>query len=230
MASTAFACSWQRGPSLHEGPFCNNENPKKRGNGQVVLHTHREESHSNQGILGLSRRGWLALSFCSATMVCRDGILSGKQHREDAAEAAHDDDGKSHGDDGGVDGKPDSSLSGPLSLFDPNEKTKSGKLLPKSYLKRARQVVKSLKESLKEESSKESDVRRSADSAKEAIRDYLQNWRGQKLVASEESYKALESAFRILGNFYAKAGPRAVLPSDVKSQILENLDLADAAL
>lgn len=116
------------------------------------------------------------------------------------------------------------------SLFDPNEKTKSGKLLPKSYLKSAREVVKSLKESLQDESTNESNIRRSADSAKSAIRNYLQDWQGQKLVTSEESYEALQNAFKILGQFYQKKGPRAVLPPDVKSQILENLNLADAAL
>ncbi|KAH6557123.1 hypothetical protein KP509_1Z133300 [Ceratopteris richardii] len=129
-----------------------------------------------------------------------------------------------------MDNETESPLSGLLSIFDPNEKTKSGKLVPKGYLKSARNVVKTLKESLKEESSKESDVRRSADQAKEAIRDYLSNWKGQKAVESEESYKALEGVFRILGAFYAKEGPRAVLPSSLKSEILTNLEVAEAAL
>jgi hypothetical protein len=46
----------------------------------------------------------------------------------------------------------------------------------------------------------------------------------------QESYKALESVFKILGNFYSKEGPRALLPSAVKSQILEELTLAEASL
>ncbi|KAH9302822.1 hypothetical protein KI387_014405, partial [Taxus chinensis] len=40
-------------------------------------------------------------------------------------------------------------VGGLLSLFVPNEKTKSGRVLPKSYVKSAREVVKSLRESLK---------------------------------------------------------------------------------
>ena len=49
-------------------------------------------------------------------------------------------------------------------------------------------------------------------------------------LSKQESYKALESAFKILGKFYAKEGPRALLPADVKSQILEDLKLAEASL
>lgn len=71
------------------------------------------------------------------------------------------------------------------SLFDPNEKTKSGKVLPKAYLKSAKELVKTLRESLKEDPKDVAKFRRNADAAKESIRDYLRNWRGQKTVASE---------------------------------------------
>lgn len=71
------------------------------------------------------------------------------------------------------------------SLFDPNEKTKSGKLLPKAYLKSARELVKTLRESLKEDPNDIAKFRRNADAAKESIRDYLSNWRGQNTVAGE---------------------------------------------
>lgn len=71
------------------------------------------------------------------------------------------------------------------SLFDPNEKTKSGKVLPKAYLKSARELVKSLRDSLKEDPKDIAKFRRNADAAKESIRDYLSNWRGQKSLASE---------------------------------------------
>jgi len=70
-------------------------------------------------------------------------------------------------------------------LFDPNERTKSGKELPKAYLKSAREVVKTMRESLKENPKDNAKFRRSADAAKESIRDYLSNWRGQKTVAGE---------------------------------------------
>lgn len=71
------------------------------------------------------------------------------------------------------------------SLFDPNEKTKSGKVLPKAYLNSAREVVKTLRESLKEDPKDIAKFRRTADAAKESIREYLSSWRGKQAVASE---------------------------------------------
>ncbi|KAK2456908.1 photosystem II D1 precursor processing protein PSB27-H2, chloroplastic [Trifolium repens] len=89
------------------------------------------------------------------------------------------------------------------SLFDPNEKTKSGKVLPKAYLKRT------------------------ADAAKESIREYLGSWRGNQTIAQEESYVALVKAVRYLANFYSKAEPSAPLPGEVKSEILDYLNTAE---
>ncbi|KAG0497264.1 hypothetical protein HPP92_001955 [Vanilla planifolia] len=114
------------------------------------------------------------------------------------------------------------------SLFDPNERTKTGKLLPKAYLKAAREVVKTLKESLEEDANDVAKFRRTADAAKEAIRQYLNGWGGKKEVLLEESYAALERAIRSLANFYSKAGPFAPLSTEVKSSILEELNTADA--
>lgn len=114
------------------------------------------------------------------------------------------------------------------SMFDQNEKTKTGKVLPKAYLKVAREVVKTLKESLEEDAKDVTKFRRAADAAKEAIREYLNGWQGQKSVSSEESYAALEKAIRSLAGFYSKAGPLAPLPDEVKSSILEYLNTADA--
>ncbi|XP_020590785.1 photosystem II D1 precursor processing protein PSB27-H2, chloroplastic [Phalaenopsis equestris] len=114
------------------------------------------------------------------------------------------------------------------SLFDPNEKTKSGKVLPKAYVKAAREVVKTLKQSLEEDDKNVAKFRRAADAAKEAIREYLTGWQGKKVVVTEESYAALEKAIRSLANFYSKAGPFAPLPDEVKSNILQYLNTADA--
>ncbi|XP_023006140.1 photosystem II D1 precursor processing protein PSB27-H2, chloroplastic [Cucurbita maxima] len=116
------------------------------------------------------------------------------------------------------------------SIFDPNERTKSGKVLPKAYLKSAREVVKTLRESLQEDSKDGAKFRRTADAAKESIRDYLGNWLGQQAVIQEESYAVLEKAIRSLAGFYAKAGPSAPLPEDVKSDILNDLDKAEEFL
>ncbi|XP_077247273.1 photosystem II 11 kDa protein-like protein [Tasmannia lanceolata] len=116
------------------------------------------------------------------------------------------------------------------SLFDPNEKTKSGKVLPKAYLKSAREVVKTLRESLKEDAKDVSKFRRAADSAKESIREYLNDWKGQQTVLAEESYVSIEKVIRSLANFYSKAGPFAALPEKVKSSILDDLSTAEAFL
>ncbi|KAK4283354.1 hypothetical protein QN277_000312 [Acacia crassicarpa] len=116
------------------------------------------------------------------------------------------------------------------SLFDPNEETKSGKVLPKAYLKSAREVVKTLRDSLNEDPNEITKFRRTADAAKESIREYLSNWKGQKAVVQEESYVELEKAIRSLANFYSKAGPSAPLPEEVKSEILVNLNSAEESL
>ncbi|XP_010649899.1 photosystem II D1 precursor processing protein PSB27-H2, chloroplastic isoform X3 [Vitis vinifera] len=142
------------------------------------------------------------------------------------------------------------------SLFDPNEKIKSGKVLPKAYLNSAREVVKTLRESLKEDPKDIAKFRRTADAAKESIREYLSSWRGKQTVVSEykgslqlsstayhtrtehfaerlgneESYAMLEKAIRSLASFYSKAGPSAALPEEVKSEILDDLNTAEEFL
>ncbi|PIA44916.1 hypothetical protein AQUCO_01700469v1 [Aquilegia coerulea] len=128
-------------------------------------------------------------------------------------------------------GEDDKGLVGTItSLFDPNEKTKSGKVLPKTYLNSAREVVKTLRDSLKEDPKDNAKFRRTADAAKESIREYLSTWRGQTKVVTEESYIAIEKAIRSLASFYSKAGPSAPLPEEVKSNILEDLNTAEANL
>lgn len=125
----------------------------------------------------------------------------------------------------------DEGLVGALqSLLDPNEKSKSGKVLPKAYLKSAREVVKTLRESLQEDTKNMAKFRRTADAAKESIREYLNGWRGQKAVVNEESYVMLEKAVRSLASFYSKAGPSAPLPEEVKSEILSDLTTAEESL
>jgi Photosystem II Pbs27 len=83
------------------------------------------------------------------------------------------------------------------SIFDPNEKTKSGKVLPKAYLKSAREVVKTLRESLEEDTNDIAKFRRSADAAKESIREYLSGWRGQMTVTSEVNEISLHIFLKI---------------------------------
>ncbi|TVU45034.1 hypothetical protein EJB05_04503, partial [Eragrostis curvula] len=117
------------------------------------------------------------------------------------------------------------------SIFDPNEKTKDGKVLPKAYLKAAREVVRTLRDSLEEDDGGDiARFRRNADAAKESIREFLGGWRGQQAVAAEESYVALEKAIRSLAEFYSKAGPSASLPQEVKNKILDDLNTAEAYL
>ncbi|KNA19648.1 hypothetical protein SOVF_059370 [Spinacia oleracea] len=127
--------------------------------------------------------------------------------------------------------KGDDGLLEPIkSLFDPNEKTKSGKVLPKAYLRSAREVLKTLRDSLKEDPKDAAKFRRNADAAKVSIRDYLNTWSGQQAVAKEESYTELEKVFRSLARFYSKAGPSASLSDQVKSEILHDLDIVEQFL
>ncbi|CAN1280152.1 Photosystem II D1 precursor processing protein PSB27-H2, chloroplastic [Linum perenne] len=117
------------------------------------------------------------------------------------------------------------------SFLDPNEKTKSGKLLPKAYLNTAREVVKTLRESVQEDPKDNAKFRRTADAAKESIRNYLSNWRGQdKVVREVESYVQIEKAIRSLASFYSRTGPSAPLPEAVKSEILDDLKTAEEFL
>lgn len=81
--------------------------------------------------------------------------------------------------------KDQSIVGGLLSLFDPNETTKQGKKLPKAYLKSARDVVKTLRDSFSEDSQNDAKFRRNADNAKGAIKEYISNWRGANLVDAE---------------------------------------------
>ncbi|KAJ7954886.1 Photosystem II D1 processing protein PSB27-H2, chloroplastic [Quillaja saponaria] len=55
-------------------------------------------------------------------------------------------------------------------------------------------------------------------------------WKGQQTVIQEESYVVLEKAIRSLANFYSKAGPSATLPEEVKSEILDDLHIAEEFL
>lgn len=82
-------------------------------------------------------------------------------------------------------GKDETVVDAIKSLFDPDEKTKSGKVLPKAYLKSAREVVKTLRESVNEDPKDNAKFRRTADAAKASIRDYLGNWRGNQTVVKE---------------------------------------------
>lgn len=93
------------------------------------------------------------------------------------------------GEESKVEEEEDESLMGALkSLFDPNEKTKYGKVLPKAYLNSAREVVKTLRESLQEDPKDIANFRRTADAAKESIKGYINDWRGQKTVVNEVSF------------------------------------------
>lgn len=58
-------------------------------------------------------------------------------------------------------------------------------MLPKAYLKSAREVVKTLRESVNEDPKDNAKFRRTADAAKASIRDYLGNWRGNQIVFKE---------------------------------------------
>ncbi|RCV40916.1 hypothetical protein SETIT_9G093600v2 [Setaria italica] len=105
-------------------------------------------------------------------------------------------------------------------------KTKAArKVLPKAYLKAAREVVRTLRESLEEDGGGDmAKFRWNADAAKESIREFLGGWRGQQAAAAEVP---LQKAIGSLAEFYSEAGSSAPLPQDVKNKILNDLSTAD---
>ena len=46
----------------------------------------------------------------------------------------------------------------------------------------------------------------------------------------QDSYIALERAFRELGKFYSSKGPQAALPEDIRNRVLEDLNKADDSI
>lgn len=69
-----------------------------------------------------------------------------------------------------------------FSFFDSEGTTKSGRKLPKAYIQNAKEVVRTLRESLSDDTTS---FGKKADTAKQAVRTYLINWRGSKTVATE---------------------------------------------
>ncbi len=59
------------------------------------------------------------------------------------------------------------------------------------------------------------------------VKDACLNW---SMDVGQDSYIALESAFRILGEFYSKKGPQAALPEDIRTRVLEDLSKADDSI
>jgi hypothetical protein len=71
-------------------------------------------------------------------------------------------------------------------------------VLPKAYLKAAREVVRTLRESLGEDDGGDvAKFRRGADAAKESIREFLGGWRGQQAVAAEVWFAHLSVIIRL---------------------------------
>lgn len=115
----------------------------------------------------------------SPALICATSILLGQLQGSLCPAMAEEGDVKQVAEEGGT------FVDGVLSLLDPDQMTKSGKKLPKKYVKSVREVVKSLRESFQEDTANDAKFRRNADSAKEAIREYLQDWRGSKIVSAE---------------------------------------------
>ncbi|RYR80029.1 hypothetical protein Ahy_A01g004812 [Arachis hypogaea] len=179
----------------------------------------KEQSRSNIALPpsepSSSRRQLIVdVSTSLVTTACQCGLTPSMVWAEEKSSEKEDDDNK------GI-------VGAITSLFDPNEKTKKGKVLPKAYLKSAREVVKTLRESLNEPPDDIAKFRRTADAAKESIREYLGSWRGKQIVVQEESYVMLEKAIRSLASFYSKAGPSAPLPEETKSLARQTKEYAE---
>eukprot|EP00270_Netrium_digitus_P016019 TRINITY_DN5676_c0_g1_i1.p1 TRINITY_DN5676_c0_g1~~TRINITY_DN5676_c0_g1_i1.p1 ORF type:complete len:253 (+),score=54.09 TRINITY_DN5676_c0_g1_i1:78-836(+) len=201
-----------------------------------VIHSSRSRSFIQYAIAELSDKGSMSQSLCIklgrrnlqlllpsvSIFLSWDYALAAEG--EDAGKgtiAPEAVEGKKNG------GRPVESI---LSVFERDELAKSGSRLPKAYLQSAREVVKTLRESLSEDPVDDLKFRRSAEAAKGAIRGYMGRWKGASEVVQEGSYAALESALRELGKFYAAKGPRAAMPETVRDKVLGLLAQAEDLL
>uniref|UniRef100_A0A7S3QL58 Uncharacterized protein n=1 Tax=Dunaliella tertiolecta TaxID=3047 RepID=A0A7S3QL58_DUNTE len=94
----------------------------------------------------------------------------------------------------------------------PNQK------LPKAYVEVVQRVIKSLRESIEAEQKdgKETEVRRKADPAKEALQVFVKRWRDDPKVQQHPSHESIKGVLLELSSFYQTAGPRARMPADVQ--------------
>eukprot|EP00884_Botryococcus_braunii_P000318 jgi/Botrbrau1/10287/Bobra.0120s0009.1 len=114
-------------------------------------------------------------------------------------------------------------------LFGGSE-TKSG--LPKSYEDSALKLVAALKESIEVDLSdaEERELRRTANTAKDLVREWMTKWSSSPVVQGSESHRQIRAAIQELGEFYIKQGQRARLPSSLGQSLLARLDAAATSL
>lgn len=105
----------------------------------------------------------------------------------------------------------------------------SRRSLPEGFVKSASDVERALRASLAVAPAEEG-FRAKAESAKEAIRSFIVNWRGKASVSAEESYASVERVLRELSRFYSSNGPQATIPPNVRAQLLAELDRLSGAL
>ncbi|KAJ9515812.1 hypothetical protein QJQ45_008652 [Haematococcus lacustris] len=101
-----------------------------------------------------------------------------------------------------------------------------------AYQEVVRQAAASLRDSIQadQEGKKETEVRRKADPAKEALQQFVRKWRDDRRVVGHPSHTEVLAVMSELGAFYQVAGPRARLPSDVQARLLLHVNAAEAAL
>lgn len=104
--------------------------------------------------------------------------------------------------------------------------------LPKEYQELSSKLTHALTEAIEMDLSlaPEREVRRTADQAKGLVKDWILNWRDNRMVMSSTSHKQIKSSIQELGRFYTTNGQRARLSSETGKAILEKLNAASAAL
>ncbi len=104
--------------------------------------------------------------------------------------------------------------------------------LPKSYVKLAREIEKTLRSTieLEVEGASDAEIRRSGEPVKALYRELLGKYDADARVSGDASYLALTDAFLELGNFYRANGPKARLTNAVRASVLDKLDAVQGAL
>eukprot|EP00877_Chromochloris_zofingiensis_P012960 jgi/Chrzof1/7918/Cz02g41080.t1_PSB27C[v5.2] len=104
--------------------------------------------------------------------------------------------------------------------------------LPKAYRNTASKLVSTLKATIQAEAdgAEEREVRRTADPAKEQVREFVGKWRDDPAVRGDVSHSEIIAALEELGAFYRQQGPRARLSRAVRERILGHLSAVEAAL
>ncbi|KAG2485918.1 hypothetical protein HYH03_015362 [Edaphochlamys debaryana] len=104
--------------------------------------------------------------------------------------------------------------------------------LPQEYRQLVKRLSEDLGKSIEAEGSgaSEAEVRRQADPAKDAVREFVRKWRDNPRVNTDATHAEIKEALNELGEFYLTYGQRTPLTAPVREGVLGHLRAAREAL